>query len=729
MHARVAKSELCSNSLSGRQNYCFVIFNTSKAATMKWPLLIIILIIRISSAYAQPSATEYAALMDLYSSTNGANWTNNTGWSAANPNVVQSVVGWYGVQTDANGHVIHLDMDGVADFTIITDSQGLQVYTGNNLVGSLPSSIGDLTYLQALNVGGNQLTGSLPEEIGQLTNLVWLVGSTNQFTGSLPSTIGNLTKLDRILMEKNQLSGEIPSSIGKLTDLWALLLNDNQLTGSIPDSLGNCKKLRFFYLYNNQLTGSIPESIGTMTAAYRIGFQNNQLTGTVPASLANLSNLQLLYLSDNKLEGQLPGGLSNIAPLQTLVFRRNKFTFSSFLELKSTFTGTFAYSPQDLIDEEKTVEGTPGQALTLTTNIDRTTIPASVYQWFRMIDGNAEPLNAASIEGHSYTFGALLESDADAEYYYTINNPSAPALTLTSRLQHISIASNGAFPDVNYIRTVDVTVAGKTEASQVESALVNERITNYTYFDGLGRPMQQVAQQGSPSKRDIVTPIIYDEYGREGKKYLPFVSGSNGSYKLNGEIVDASGSYIGVARAFYIEGSNNKVADDSRPFSEIIFESSPLNRPDKEYGPGEAWAPTESSDGKFIKRQYLSNVHSLTGNQTAEAIIAWTVDEAGTLTKESAVEDYITEGGCYDSNQLYIKVTLDENGNAVREYTNKQGQVVLKKVQVVAKPNPSDIDLNNMTEWACTYYVYDDLGNLRIVLPPEGVKQYLSIPN
>src|SRR5690606_15797661 len=62
--------------------------------------------------------------------------------------------------------------------------------------------------------------------------------------------------------------------------------------------------------------------------------------------------------------------------------------------------------------------------------------------------------------------------------------------------------------------------------------------------------------------------------------------------------------------------------------------------------------------------------------------------------------------------------TKDEEGNEVREYTNKIGQVILKKVQAV-DTSTIDISLSNRNHWAQTYYVYDDLGNLRYVLPPE----------
>jgi hypothetical protein len=303
--------------------------------------------------------------------------------------------------------------------------------------------------------------------------------------------------------------------------------------------------------------------------------------------------------------------------------------------------------------------------------------------------------------------------------YTTIEGSNSFDLGANERIYNAEDEDNPPLEitDVNYILAFS-PVTEITDEDVIEDASVNQVNKNITYFDGLGRPMQSTAIQGSPDRKDIITPIVYDEFGREAKKYLPFVSGSNGSYKPNSSIIDANGNYAGIAETFY-DDLTDDIADDPRPFSEVFFEPSPLNRPDREYGPGQAWAPT--GNDKPIKHAYLSNVHSLTGSETAEAIIAWNVDEAGTLGKETFVDGFIETGGYYSSNQLYVKITLDEHGNAVREYTNKQGQVILKKVQ--AESNSSD--LNNTDHWACTYYVYDDLGNLRIVLPPEGVKQYL----
>ena len=45
---------------------------------------------------------------------------------------------------------------------------------GNQLIGSIPPEIGNLTNLTVLSLWGNQLIGSIPPEIGNLTNLISL---------------------------------------------------------------------------------------------------------------------------------------------------------------------------------------------------------------------------------------------------------------------------------------------------------------------------------------------------------------------------------------------------------------------------------------------------------------------------------------------------------------------------------------------------------------------------
>ena len=115
-----------------------------------------------------------------------------------------------------------------------------------------------------LNLGGNQLTGSIPPEIGNLTNLTKLYLFNNDLTGSIPSEIGNLTNLTVMSFYNNEFSGSIPSEIGNLTNLTKLYLFNNQLTGEIPVSICDLDinfSLGWLGISNNQLCPPYPPCI------------------------------------------------------------------------------------------------------------------------------------------------------------------------------------------------------------------------------------------------------------------------------------------------------------------------------------------------------------------------------------------------------------------------------------------------------------------------------------
>jgi hypothetical protein len=71
----------------------------------------------------------------------------------------------------------------------------------------------------------------------------------------------------------------------------------------------------------------------------------------------------------------------------------------------------------------------------------------------------------------------------------------------------------------------------------------------------------------------------------------------------------------------------------------------------------------------------------------------------------------------YEAKTLFKNVTRDEQQNEVIEFTDKQGKVVLKKVQA------------SETTYAETYYIYDEFGRLSFVLPPEAVRAFLTTLN
>ena len=92
----------------------------------------------------------------------------------------------------------------------------------------------------ALYFNNNQLTGSIPPEIGNLTNLYGLSLYNNQLTGSIPSEIGSLTNLIYLRLNDNQLTGEIPESICDLNilfNIYQLDISDNQLCPPYPSCI------------------------------------------------------------------------------------------------------------------------------------------------------------------------------------------------------------------------------------------------------------------------------------------------------------------------------------------------------------------------------------------------------------------------------------------------------------------------------------------------------------
>lgn len=278
---------------------------------------------------------------------------------------------------------------------------------------------------------------------------------------------------------------------------------------------------------------------------------------------------------------------------------------------------------------------------------------------------------------------------------------------VTSPSQNITRGLEGQ--NENYIATITVLVAGVSEA-EINALSVCSLSQTTQYFDGLGRLKQTVTTQGSPGKLDIVQPSFYDQFGRESKRYLPYADGTDGWFKT--DFNPESGPLFD----FY--QNRTGVAPDNVPFSTVHFETSVLSRPLKEYGPGEAWSADGGAD-RYLSHGYRVNAHEFWADM--EKIIAWKIHSNGQLGRAFKVQNYVETGGFYSTGQISIKETTDEAGHRVREYTDKLGRVILKKVQAV-----ESADLNVDEHWAQTYYIYDDFGNLAIVLPPEAVKALLD---
>jgi len=261
--------------------------------------------------------------------------------------------------------------------------------------------------------------------------------------------------------------------------------------------------------------------------------------------------------------------------------------------------------------------------------------------------------------------------------------------------------SYGVDINENYLMTQTVLKENLSNAADLNSISADDVSQQIDYMDGLGRTMQTIQTQGSPLKNDLVQPVKYDAYGRENIKYLPFSSGKTGAYKPSNEIIDgATGGYIGAAQEFYSTGVH--ITADAKPYAITEFEASPLNRVLKQGAPGAAWQPDgESTTDHVLRTSYDFN--------EASAVYLFVLDTNSNLVTVNPAQPY------YKSNQLYALRTKDENKNDVVTYTTKLGKTVCKKVYAET--------INNIKHYAETYYLYDDFGNLIVVLPPEGVEK------
>lgn len=259
-------------------------------------------VIGISPIPVEINKQDSLALVAIYNSTDGPNWYYRNNW------LTGRVSSWQNVDV-INGRVLHLNLND------------------NNLKGTIPAEIGNLTYLTNLGISGNyKLTGLIPLSIGQLTNLINLSLGSNSLSGVIPSELGNCTNLLMLYLGENKLSGSIPDAIGQLKKLEYLSLNGNQFTGSIPESLTTLNLLKNLNLSNNLLSGELPETIGNLTLLKDLQIDNNQFTGQLPESLWNMLDLEMFAIYNNKFEGAISSGLGAFTKLIILNLNNNSFT-------------------------------------------------------------------------------------------------------------------------------------------------------------------------------------------------------------------------------------------------------------------------------------------------------------------------------------------------------------------------------------------------------------------
>ncbi|XP_027769531.1 receptor-like protein 18 [Solanum pennellii] len=159
-------------------------------------------------------------------------------------------------------------------------------------------------------------------EFGNLQKLHELDLAENELTGSVPHNIFNMSALQNIDFGENKLSGTIPSDFGRgMPNLEIFYCGGNNLSGFISVSISNSSKLRQLDLSRNSFTGTIPKSLGNLEYLELLHLLSNNFvsdsTLSFLASLTNCRNLRALTLAGNPLDGVLPASVGKQAAQPT----------------------------------------------------------------------------------------------------------------------------------------------------------------------------------------------------------------------------------------------------------------------------------------------------------------------------------------------------------------------------------------------------------------------------
>lgn len=401
------------------------------------------------------SVQDSLALVVLYDSTSGAGWWNNSNWLSGALNT------WYGL-TVTGGAVTSINL------------------SGNNLIGTLPAEIGNLTSLTNLSAGYNTISGSLPPEIGQLSNLDTLFMSYNAVDGTIPIELYNLTNLVRWSMSNNQLNGLLAPEIANLTNLKYLALWNNPIGGAIPVEFWDMSQLENIFLGTSNISGEISPNIGSFTNLREFWISDCNISGFIPAEIGNLASLEVFNVSNTQMTGVVPASITNLSNLTSLRLDGNGFTdlpnltgLDSLTEVGVNYnyfefddiepnigvTNIF-YEPQKPIPGPGIIGLKEGEAFDLSFTVGGS---ANSYQWVK------DSVNIAGATTDSYSIGAIVPTDA-GNYYLQITNPLVPTLILSSELTLLDlitdfywVGNGGNWADLNHWASFSGGVGNKTE--------------------------------------------------------------------------------------------------------------------------------------------------------------------------------------------------------------------------------------------------------------------------
>jgi formylglycine-generating enzyme required for sulfatase activity/Leucine-rich repeat (LRR) protein len=450
------------------------------------------------------------ALVELYDSTNGANWDDP--WDLAMP-----MDDWSGVMLNLEECVVELDLGFRylnGELVDINLPNLISFHCNNNSLTGLIPDFTNLPNLIDFNCSENNLTGGIPD-FSSLPYLVNFDCSNNKLSEEIPD-FSNLSNLSSLYLNDNNLEGEIPN-FSNLPVLYSFYCSYNNLTGSIPDfsnlpnltllgcsynnltgaipDFSNLPNLFNFGCYNNQLTESIPDfsnlpnlsslncsentimglipNFSNLPNLSKFDCSNNQLIESIPdfsntpnlsalhcggnklsgiiPSFSNLPLLEYLTCEDNRLIGHIPDFNESCPNLLVLFYDHNQLTLGDIIptiSINQSLVTLLKYAPQDSIYTDTLITATAGSLLEIDLGIDDT-VTTNTYQWYK--DG--QPYT--TINGNNTLSFDPVQVDDAGVYWVHITNPNVPELTLESHPINVEVSPFLVSPEMIWVEGGD----------------------------------------------------------------------------------------------------------------------------------------------------------------------------------------------------------------------------------------------------------------------------------
>ncbi|WP_346315963.1 DUF6443 domain-containing protein [Chitinophaga sp. YIM B06452] len=272
-----------------------------------------------------------------------------------------------------------------------------------------------------------------------------------------------------------------------------------------------------------------------------------------------------------------------------------------------------------------------------------------------------------------------------------VSNPSVPAPTRTPR----TIPNAYQNVKLNYLTVwepnIPLTDADISSLSSRPNAEVQQQTS---YFDRMGRVVQLVKRGFTPMGKDMIYPKEYSVRGKEEQQYLPYPSSTYDGGLRSDAFTEQNTYYTGLS------APGQRFAGEKFYYAEEELENSPLQRKEKDLPIGNSWI----GSNRGMATAYLLNT-------AEEQIIKWSVaDLEGSIPQSS---------GYYGTGLLTKTQTTDPLGKRSVVYRDFEGNIILRKEEAGSGSLTHD-------GWLCTYFVYDETGRQRFIIPPLAVEKIKS---